>query len=61
VLLPPGDHARLNAELYEKYRIQLAVGSWHDRMPVRVSVQGYHTSADLDAMFAALTALVPQQ
>jgi isopenicillin-N epimerase len=61
VLLPPGDPVRLNAELYQKYRIQLAVGNWHDRMQIRVSVQGYNTSADLDAMFDALTALLPRQ
>jgi isopenicillin-N epimerase len=61
VLLPPGDHARLNAELYEKYRIQLSLGTWHDRLQIRVSVQGYNAPADLDMVFDALTALLPRE
>jgi isopenicillin-N epimerase len=61
VLLPPTDPVPLQTCLYEERRVQLSIGTWHDRLQVRVSVQGYNERGDLDAAFAALTDLLPRR
>ncbi len=61
VLLPPTDPVQLQAQLYDEQRIQLAIGTWHDQLHLRVSVQGYNDCKDLDRMFAAITDFLPRQ
>jgi isopenicillin-N epimerase len=51
---PPGFQARL----YDEYRIEVPCISWGARQFIRVSVQGYNTQADVDALLEALEALL---
>ena len=59
--IPACDPADLNRRLWEEYRIEVPGIDWQGRQFVRVSVQGYNTPADLDALLAALNALLPKQ
>ena len=61
VLLPPTDPIPLQTRLYEERRVQLSIGTWHDQLQMRVSVQGYNERGDLDAAFAAITDLLPRR
>jgi isopenicillin-N epimerase len=61
VLLPPSDPNQLEVQLYDERRIQLSIGTWHDQLQLRVSVQGYNDRSDLDRMFAAITDLLPRR
>jgi selenocysteine lyase/cysteine desulfurase len=40
--------------LWERHRIEIPCINWGGRHFVRISVQGYTTQADLDALVAAL-------
>lgn len=53
------DTAAFKDHLYEAYKIEVPVLAWNDRHFIRVSVQGYNTQNDLDALFDALVALLP--
>lgn len=56
-LLPEGSNpSKLQAWLYEQYRIEIPVIQWSDRWLIRPSVQGYNTQEDLDLLLEALTA-----
>lgn len=58
--LPPGvDAAELKRRLYDEHRVEIPVTSWNGRTFVRISVQGYTTRADVDALVAALRQVVP--
>jgi isopenicillin-N epimerase len=58
VLLPPCDTERLKQRLLDEYRIEVPV--WKGDLPLlRVSVQGYDTKADVDALTSALERLLP--
>ena len=59
--LPPvHDLAAFTRRLYEKYRIQVPCIAWQDRQFLRVSVQGYNSEEDLDALMEALHAELPE-
>lgn len=51
--------ARVQAELLERWRIEVHVRAWRDRALIRPSFQGYTDEADLDRLLAALDTLVP--
>jgi isopenicillin-N epimerase len=58
-LLPADtDLADLKARLYDQYRIEIPLTAWKDRKLIRVSVQGYNTSEDVDALLDALSHLI---
>jgi isopenicillin-N epimerase len=59
--LPDGiDGAALKRCLYDEYRIEVPI-TWSDEHRfVRVSFQGYNTRDDLEALMAALEALLPR-
>ena len=57
--LPAVDVVALKARLYDTYHIEVPVFHWRDQPLIRVSVQGYNTSQDTDALLAALMALLP--
>jgi isopenicillin-N epimerase len=58
--LPACDAAALQRRLYDEYRVEVPVIEWSGRQLVRVSVQGYSTLEDIDALVQALEALLPQ-
>jgi isopenicillin-N epimerase len=58
--LPPCDAEELQRRLYGEYRIEVPVLTWHDQPFVRVSIQGYNTAEDVEALVHALEVLLPQ-
>ncbi len=54
-LLPPCDGRELQRRLFAGARIEVPVIQWNGRSLLRVSVQGYTTPQDLDALASALT------
>jgi isopenicillin-N epimerase len=46
--------------LYAEYRVEAPVVAWNGRQFIRVSIQGYNTRSDVDALVAALAELLPQ-
>jgi isopenicillin-N epimerase len=58
VLLPPCDTEGLKQRLLDEFQIEVPV--WKGDLPLlRVSVQGYDTQADVEALVAALGRLLP--
>lgn len=57
--LPPCDAEALKQRLYEEFMIEVPIITWHERQFIRVSIQGYNTQADVDALIAALAELLP--
>lgn len=58
--LTRSDLAVLKSRLYEEYKIEVPLIEWQDRNFVRISIQGYNTQADVDALADALRILLPQ-
>jgi isopenicillin-N epimerase len=58
--LPSSDLALLKSRLYDEYQVEVPLTQWQDRQFIRISIQGYNTQADVDALIEALTALLPQ-
>ncbi len=50
----------LKTELFDLYRVEVPLIEWNGRHFIRVSVQGYNSQADIDALLAALQALLPR-
>ena len=48
----------LHRRLYDEFSIEVPIVSWCGRPFVRVSIQGYNTQADVDALVAALATLL---
>jgi isopenicillin-N epimerase len=57
--LPACDVDELKRRLYDEYRVEVPVIGWGGRQFVRVSVQGYNTRGDVDALVRALENLLP--
>jgi isopenicillin-N epimerase len=58
VQLPPCDPLALQAELFERFRVEVPGILWNDRPLLRVAIQGYNTEMDVDALMAALSDLL---
>ena len=58
--LPLSNIAVLKSRLHDEYKIEVPLIQWRDKQFVRVSVQGYNTQEDLDALVNALQRLLPQ-
>jgi isopenicillin-N epimerase len=56
--LPPCDPLALAARLRDEFRIEIPFSSWKDRHFVRISIQGYNTRADVDALLRALAGVI---
>ncbi len=48
------DLAAFKARLYQRYRIEIPCVQWQNRQFIRISIQGYNTQADVDALLQAL-------
>ena len=59
--LPELDIQRLKMRLYHQFKVEVPVYRWQGRAFLRVSVQGYTTQQDLDALEAGLSELLPQE
>jgi isopenicillin-N epimerase len=57
--LPPCDAQALMRRLYEEYRVEAPIITWGGRQFIRVSIQGYNTGDDVEALRAGLKALLP--
>jgi len=55
------DLSVLKTRLYDESRIEVPVMEWQGRKFLRVSVQGYNTQEDMDALVNALKALLPRE
>jgi isopenicillin-N epimerase len=59
--LPPlADVSAFKNRLYDEYRVEIPCYAWQERPFIRVSVQGYNTQADIDALMNALTVVLPK-
>lgn len=58
--LPLVDAAQLKRRLYDEFRVELPITQLDDRQFVRISIQGYNTKEDVDALMDALSTLLPQ-
>ncbi len=58
--LPPSNLVVLKARLYDEHRVEVPITQWQDQQFVRISVQGYNTQEDIDALVHALEALLPE-
>ncbi|MFN2162247.1 MAG: aminotransferase class V-fold PLP-dependent enzyme [Candidatus Promineifilaceae bacterium] len=54
------DFRAMKAELYDTYCVEVPLVEWNGRDFIRVSVQGYNSQADIDALLAALQDLLPR-
>jgi isopenicillin-N epimerase len=54
------DVIALKTRLYDEYHIEVPVHVWNGNKMIRVSVQGYNSKSDIDTLYEALKALLPQ-
>jgi isopenicillin-N epimerase len=53
----PGDGEEMQRRLWEEHRIEIPGIDWHGRQLLRISVQGYNTDEDVEALLSALGTL----
>lgn len=53
------DIAAFKDQLYRGYRIEVPCVQWRDRQLLRLSIQGYNSPADVDALLDALAEILP--
>jgi isopenicillin-N epimerase len=58
--LPASNLTMLKTRLYEQYKIEVPLTEWQDKQFIRISVQGYNSQEDVDALLTALEVLLPQ-
>lgn len=60
--LPPSvtDTAAFKARLLAEFRIEIPITQWHGRAFARISVQGYTTAAEVEALLTALRTLLAE-
>ena len=58
--LPLSNLSVLKSRLYDEHKIEVPLIQWHDKQFVRISVQGYNSQRDIDALLNALQLLLPQ-
>jgi isopenicillin-N epimerase len=60
VPLPRSDLVRLKNRLYDEYKVEVPLVEWQDRQFIRISIQGYNSPEDVNALVNALKILLPQ-
>ena len=58
--LPLVDAPALKRMLYDEFKVEVPITTWRDRHFVRVSIQGYNTREDTDALMNGLEILLPR-
>ncbi len=58
--LPASNLPMLKSRLYEQYKIEVPLTEWEDNQFIRISVQGYNSQEDVDALLNALEVLLPE-
>jgi isopenicillin-N epimerase len=59
--LPPGtDLKELKTRLYDEFRIEIPLIEWNGMKLLRISIQGYNTQEDVDALVEGLHHLLPE-
>lgn len=58
--LPASNLAALKSRLYDEYKIEVPLVQWQDKQFIRVSMQGYNSHEDVDALVDALQNLLPE-
>jgi isopenicillin-N epimerase len=59
-VVPDRPHAEaFQAELYERFRVEIPVFPWNDRSYLRVSIQAYNRTDDIGALLTALKTCLP--
>jgi isopenicillin-N epimerase len=58
VPLPPCDTAVLKTRLYDEFKVEVPLVTWQDKPFIRVSIQAYNSSADVDRLLAGLARLL---
>ena len=59
--IPPAtDPVKLKSRLYDEFRIEIPVIEWNRQIFLRISVQGYNSQDDIDALVRALEVLLPR-
>ena len=58
--LPSSNLSVLKSRLYGEHKIEVPLIQWQDKQFVRISVQGYNSQEDIDALVKALEILLPQ-
>jgi isopenicillin-N epimerase len=58
--LPASNLITLKSRLYDEYKIEVPLTEWQDQQFIRISIQGYNTQGDIDALLQALEILLPQ-
>jgi isopenicillin-N epimerase len=61
VPVPLADAERARTRLWNEFNIEAPVTAWNGRSLVRVSVQGYNTRADIEALVAAVARLIAEE
>ena len=61
VPLPLPDAERARTRLWTEFGIEAPVSEWAGRCLVRVSIQGYNTRADVDALVSAVARLISEE
>ncbi len=59
--VPPVDPKSLKNRLWDDFQIEIPVSSGRGQTRVRVSIQAYNRSEDVDRLLEALTVLLPQR
>ena len=59
--VPRMDSLQLKLALLDRHRIEIPVFDWQENTVVRLSVQGYNTQVQMDALLAALAVELPDQ
>jgi isopenicillin-N epimerase len=58
--LPPCDVDAVKRRLYDEFAVEIPVYSWNGQPLIRLSVQGYNTQAEVDALLEGLEVLLPR-